>query len=348
MTTVVALRFIAAKIKKRRLRPDDWMIVISYISTLATEALTSWAVAYGMGAHTWELNTYAVGVQYKVLLGSGITWVVATAFCKISILWFYTCIFSTKGFKLSARILMLFVAAYAIAFFCVFLTNCQPISYQWHPVPGGHCKSITVEEITSVSANMVIDTAIVVLPMRPLWGLQMATRKKIGISILFGLGLLVVAVMGWRIKITVESTTKTDFVYGLGNIGIVTMFELWVGIIVACLPTLAPFYSKYLAPIMSTLYKKSQKHSSSRRLKEAQHTIGSADSPNFRKKNFNRLDDDTLLELEEGGIYGTTAAMVSSSATVKDDFEDWQKKPNSIGVRHDVQVSSVAQEHQPL
>lgn len=85
---------------------------------------------------------------------------------------------------------MFIVASYGIAFVCVFLTNCSPVSYSWNPVPGGYCKSVKVEEITSVSFNMVIDTSIVVLPMPPLWGLQMATRKKVAISFLFSLGLM--------------------------------------------------------------------------------------------------------------------------------------------------------------
>ena len=85
---------------------------------------------------------------------------------------------------------MFIVFGYGISFFCVFLTNCHPITYSWNPVPGGYCKSVTVEEITSVSVNMVIDTAIVILPMPPLWGLRMPIRKKIGISFLFSLGLL--------------------------------------------------------------------------------------------------------------------------------------------------------------
>lgn len=128
----------------------------------------------------------------QILLGTGIAWLVATVCCKLSILWFYTCIFTTKRFKLAARILMFIAAGYGISFFFMFLTNCRPVSHSWAPKPGGHCKSVTVEEITSVSVNMVIDTLIVILPMRPLWKLQMATRKKIGLSILFGLGILYV------------------------------------------------------------------------------------------------------------------------------------------------------------
>lgn len=150
--------------------------------------------------------------------------------------------------------------------------------------------------------------------------------------------------MGWRIKITVESTTQTDFVYGLGNIGVVTLFELWIGVLVACLPTLAPFYSKYLAPTVSKLREKSSKHTSQKQLKEARHTIGSAGGPGFKKKNFNRLDEDTLLELEEGRVSGTSAAIVSSSTRVGEGFEDWKTESNGIGVRHDVQISSAPQD----
>ena len=85
---------------------------------------------------------------------------------------------------------MLIAAGYGVAFLCVFCTNCHPLSYSWNPVPGGYCKSVTVEELTSVSLNMVLDTAMVILPMPPLWGLRMATRNKIALSILFSLGLL--------------------------------------------------------------------------------------------------------------------------------------------------------------
>ncbi len=33
ITTVVALRFLAARVKRRALRPDDYMIVVAYVST---------------------------------------------------------------------------------------------------------------------------------------------------------------------------------------------------------------------------------------------------------------------------------------------------------------------------
>ena len=85
---------------------------------------------------------------------------------------------------------MFFAASYGVMFLCVFFTSCRPLSYPWNPIPGGYCKDVNVEAIASVSVNMVLDTSIVVLPVWPLWGLQMRIRKKVAISCLFGLGLL--------------------------------------------------------------------------------------------------------------------------------------------------------------
>lgn len=76
-------------------------------------------------------------LEYQIFIGTGVAWLVATVFCKISILWFYTCIFTTRVFKFLARVLMGIVAGYGISFLCVFLTNCDPISYPWRPVPEG-------------------------------------------------------------------------------------------------------------------------------------------------------------------------------------------------------------------
>ena len=82
------------------------------------------------------------------------------------------------------------VGAYGVAFLPVFLTNCVPVDYSWNPVPNGYCRNVTVEELTSVSVNMVIDICFVVLPMRPLWRLKMAKRAKVGITVMFCLGFL--------------------------------------------------------------------------------------------------------------------------------------------------------------
>lgn len=147
----------------------------------------------------------------------------------------------------------------------------------------------------------------------------------------------VVAIMGWRVQITVQAVTQADFVYGLGNIGLVTHLEIWLGIIIACLPTLAPLFSKYLKPVVSKA-RGSKKSAERRHLKEAQNTIGGGNSGAFNKRNFVRLDkEQALLEMEEGGNFTKAEATVRSTSSVDDD-ERWTNHPNAIGVRHDIRV----------
>lgn len=124
--------------------------------------------------------------------GGGEAWLVATVSLKLSILFLYGRIFTTMHFKRAMWVMVGVVGAYGVTFFCVFLTDCFPIWQSWDPVPKGWCRSEDIEELTSVSVNMVIDLAIVFLPMWPLWGLQIPLHKKLAISLMFSIGFLYV------------------------------------------------------------------------------------------------------------------------------------------------------------
>ncbi|KAI9038717.1 glucose-methanol-choline (gmc) oxidoreductase [Aspergillus affinis] len=88
---------------------------------------------------------------------------------------------------------------------------------------------------------------------------------------MFLVGMSVVAVMIWRLVITLHPETRSDFIYGLGRIALTSFLELWIGIIVVSLPTLAPLFKRYITPIISRR-PPSPAHV---RLREAQHTIWS-------------------------------------------------------------------------
>jgi hypothetical protein len=148
----------------------------------------------------------------------------------------------------------------------------------------------------------------------------------------------VIAIMAWRINITVQSINQADFVYGLGNVGLAAFLEVWLGIIVACLPTLPPLFSKYLGPVWSRVTGGSAKPSRQWQPKEARRTIGGSEPRGFNRRSFNRLDKDYLLELEEGNGRGNSEAMVSSRTITEVGDEHWMKDPTVIGVRQDFHV----------
>lgn len=59
--------------------------------------------------------------------------------------------------------------------------------------------------------------------------------------------------MIWRYPVTVESGKDGDFTYHLINISLITMLELWLGIIVACIPTLGPILNRYGQPALTRI-----------------------------------------------------------------------------------------------
>lgn len=117
-------------------------------------------------------------------------WLLGTVFIKFSILWLYARIFAIPDFRRWAQILIGIVAAYGIAFFILFMSRCVPVEYQWSLNPGSHCRDIYIDQVTSVSLNIVIDLAIIILPMPYLWTLKLAMRSKVAITVMFSIGLV--------------------------------------------------------------------------------------------------------------------------------------------------------------
>lgn len=59
--------------------------------------------------------------------------------------------------------------------------------------------------------------------------------------------------MAWRIQATYVSEHDPDFVYSLATIGLISGLELWLGIIVACMPTIPPVLQTYVRPAFQRL-----------------------------------------------------------------------------------------------
>ena len=68
---------------------------------------------------------------------------------------------------------------------------CRPISYRWDfSIRGGSCGDRKSLDLYIASFNLILDAILVVLPMPMLWGLQMATHRKVALSGIFGLGIM--------------------------------------------------------------------------------------------------------------------------------------------------------------
>lgn len=58
--------------------------------------------------------------------------------------------------------------------------------------------------------------------------------------------------MIWRIYDLV-TTAEQDFVYNMPTLALTTTLELWLCIIIGCIPTLAPIFRTYISPLVTKL-----------------------------------------------------------------------------------------------
>ncbi|KAI1375388.1 hypothetical protein F4677DRAFT_446470 [Hypoxylon crocopeplum] len=112
---------------------------------------------------------------------------------------------------------------------------------------------MTYEVFTFLSLNIVIDIIIIAMPMPVLWGLHMPTRKKIVVTVMLSIGIMTISAMTVRLAMTAQVSSSDFIPESWADILLVTLMELWLCVIAACIPTLAPILQKYVSPAWNIL-----------------------------------------------------------------------------------------------
>lgn len=71
--------------------------------------------------------------------------------------------------------------------------SCTPFHSIWDvTVPNRKCFNIKALDVAAAAIDLICDIAITILPQQVIWRLQMSTRTRLGISLLFSIGILFV------------------------------------------------------------------------------------------------------------------------------------------------------------
>jgi hypothetical protein len=145
--------------------------------------------------------------------------------------------------------------------------------------------------------------------------------------------------MAWRLAATKRAMDNPDLSYWQTDIALISLLELWLGIIVACIPTLAPLAKTYIKPAVSKL--RSLSYGSRHTAKQISlDNLGSSANQTTRASRRYHVmgDDDHPLVLGgESGMPGMAITTEISSVPMKDDASDLTKSTKTITVQHDIQ-----------
>ena len=120
---------------------------------------------------------------------------IAEAFCQLSILAFYLRIATSPKLRTTTFILMGIVTCFGIGNTGAMIFQCQPVSFFWDGWKGetsGRCTvDVRLFGFIRGAIEIMLDVAILSLPLPMLARLQMSRKKKVQIISMFAVGFII-------------------------------------------------------------------------------------------------------------------------------------------------------------
>ncbi|KAI1205487.1 uncharacterized protein F4807DRAFT_464574 [Annulohypoxylon truncatum] len=264
---VVGLRFKVRKLQKLPVGPDDWIIIPALLMTV----LMAVDIVYGVFQKalacqtevppgsttdlTFDIITNQILLSFKIGYMFNIAFVLAIGLIKASVLLFYLRIFSIMKSKVRAVLITLItiVAMWVIAWLFESIFNCKLNFWAvWGTSQDLKTKCVNFfgADLALCVTDFIIDIVIIAFPIPLIWHLNVSTRRKVATSGIFLLGIatiitsLIRVIMSARI-VAIGLATDSDQVLTITVYLYWGMVECGIGVVVACLPTLAFLFKDF-------------------------------------------------------------------------------------------------------
>ena len=188
-------------------------------------------------------RAYTNLLNIQAMITGQILWAVAVFFIRASILCLYTRIFRKQSFRITCYTIHGVNLAFLVTVVLAALLICRPISAAWNPHEGT-CGDQKALDLYIGIFNLLMDVCIVVLPMPVLWRLQMNNGKKLVLTGIFGIGVIVLVVTLARVCIT-SLINDQNAAQQYSLIALLTCLEALLGVISTCLPVMKPVFTKF-------------------------------------------------------------------------------------------------------
>jgi hypothetical protein len=173
---------------------------------------------------------------------------------KLSVLFLYLRIFSQRWFRITCYTCAAIVGGYAISSVFATIFQCTPVSYVFNKNLHGHCINITAFWYANAIYNIVTDVIILASVPGVVWSLQLSTRQRIGLTLVFGLGIFVFATSILRFTTLDVASKAHDTTFGTLKSTMWTTIEACTAVICACLPMIRTPIQRLFPKIFPTRY----------------------------------------------------------------------------------------------
>ncbi|KAH6997440.1 hypothetical protein EDB80DRAFT_585674 [Ilyonectria destructans] len=246
---IVFLRCVARLKVTSRLWWDDWTALIATVhSTPKNET----GANLGLGRHYWNVDTENAQTILQLIYAFQILYICIQVSAKGSLLAFYRRIFPNRRFQITVWAGLVFLLGHCIVFLGLIVFQCRPIDSIWNRNLEGKCLNITAIVNSGAALSIVEDIAFLVMPIPELLKLQLGTRKRAALLLIFSIGSFACVTSMIRLKYLINFDNSLDETWDYVNVIVWSVIELSCALACASLPALWPLVKK-IPGILSTV-----------------------------------------------------------------------------------------------
>ncbi|KAH6663542.1 hypothetical protein B0J14DRAFT_258505 [Halenospora varia] len=252
MTTIsILLRIYSRGLVLKSFGWDDWCMFTILFFNCGQQAILYYFLSNGAGLHfakvisehpEWMQNlTNALFAEEMIYVW--MHWAIKMAFLlfylRFAIKLFRTLVFWTIGLN----------TLFTIIIWLIYCFQCIPLSAFFNPTmhPGVKCLKNSILAFVPAAFSIFTDILIVILPIQPLWAIQVSLRKRLELISIASVGAIVVIISCIRLIILIEFQKGTDFTYTLNKLIIISAIEIEVAIMCANAPSLTILWVKFVS-----------------------------------------------------------------------------------------------------
>ncbi|KAK3984267.1 hypothetical protein QBC44DRAFT_337302 [Cladorrhinum sp. PSN332] len=246
LSTLAVLLRVYSRLIVKRFKIED-VLFVAALGLFGGYIYENWQLAIfpGFYVHQWDVKVkYAAEFTYRTHLWSIFYGIVITLL-KVGILLDWLNLFINPIHQRNAAFWGAHGLIWSIILFygigtIIEIFQCTPVEKIWDPFfVGGSCKiNMKIHNYASAGVNLITDILIIALPQKIIWSLKMSKTKKIGVSMLFAIGLFACVVAIVRIFYLRNLLTSTDQVWHTSSLALWSAAEMTAGFLVMGIPSL--------------------------------------------------------------------------------------------------------------
>ncbi|KAL4733213.1 hypothetical protein BDV11DRAFT_175911 [Aspergillus similis] len=209
-TVTVFTRMYVRFFQQRTMGWDDYVMILCWCLAITSASLASTAIHYGLGVDLYDIQSPEDRVNaLKYLTLAPNPSILSVALGKLSIVLFFHRLLGvsmTRTLSAVLWILLFITAGLSISAVVAVLAFCTPTESIWDKtIPAKRCMAPETQLGIGLQAsfNAFTDIILGLLPAYSFYNLQMPLRRKIGLMLLFGVGVfgcVITSIKAWQLR----------------------------------------------------------------------------------------------------------------------------------------------------